>query len=92
MELTFAQSLYTLKVIFSMIYLSFLIYPYAGYSPVPHLLIQSPYWWAYTDGFHDDKPFFSHLAQCFSLFKPFTIMHVQCLPLSPRLLFKSYVF
>ena len=58
MELTLAQSLYILKVIFGMICLSFLIYPYAVRSPVPHSLIQSPYWWAYTDGSHGDKPFF----------------------------------
>ena len=58
MELTLAQSSYILKVIFSMIYLSFLIYPYAVHSRVPHSLIQSPYWWAYIDGCHDDKPFF----------------------------------
>ena len=62
MELTLAQSLYILKVILSMIYLSFFIYPYAVNSPVPHSLIQSLYWWAYTDGSHDDKPFFNHLA------------------------------
>ena len=57
MELTLAQSLYILKVIFSVIYLSFLIYPHAVRSPVPHSLIQSPYWWAYTDESLDDKPF-----------------------------------
>ena len=74
-----------------MIYLSFLIYPYASHSPVPHSLIQSPYWWAYTDGSYGDKPFFNHLAQCLSLFKPFTTMHIQCLPLPPCLLFKFYV-
>ena len=43
MELTLAQFLYILKVIFSMIYVSFLIYPYAVHSPVPHYLFQSPY-------------------------------------------------
>ena len=90
MELILAQSLYSLKVIFSMIYLSFLIYPYAVHSPVPHLLIRSLYWWAYTGGSHDDKLFFNHSAQCLSLFKLFTTM--QCLPIPPCLLFKSYVF
>ena len=92
-NLLLAQSLYILKVIFSMIYLSIiLIYPYAVHSPVPHSLIQSRYWWAYTDVSHDDKPFFNHLAQCLSLFKTFTTMHIQCLPLPPCLLFKSYAF
>ena len=43
MELTLAQFWYILKVIFSMIYLSYLIYPNAVHSPVPHSLIQSPY-------------------------------------------------
>ena len=90
MELTLAQYLYILKVIFSMIYLSFLMYPYAVHSPVPHSL--SPYWWAYTDGSHDDKPFFNHLAQCLSLFKPFTTMHIQYLPLLPCFFFIFYVF
>ena len=85
MELTLAQSLYILKVIFSMIYLSFLIYPYAVHSPVPHLLIRSLYWWAYTGGSHDDKLFFNHSAQCLSLFKLFTTMHIQCLPIPPCL-------
>ena len=60
-----------------MIYLSFLIYPYVFHLPVPHSLIQSPYWWVYTDGSHDDKPFFNHLAQCSSLFKPFIIAHAS---------------
>ena len=92
MELNLAQSLCILKVIFRMIYLSFLIYPYAVHSPVPHSLIQSPYWRAYTDGSRDDKPFFNHLAQCLSLFKPFTTMHIQCLPRPPCLLFQPYVF
>ena len=92
MELTLAQSLYTLKVIFSMIYLLFLTYPYAVHSPVPHSLIQSPYWWAYTDESHHDEPFFNHLAQSLFPFKPFTTMHIQCLPLPPCLLFKTYVF
>ena len=40
-----------------MIYLSFLIYPYAVHWPVPHSLIKSPYQWAYTDGPHNDKLF-----------------------------------
>ena len=53
-----------------MIYLSFLIYPYAVHSPVPRSLIQSPYQWAYTDGSHVDELFLNHLAQCLSLFKP----------------------
>ena len=76
MELTLAQSLYILKVIFSMIYLSFLIYPYAVHSPVPHLLIRSLYWWAYTGWSHDDKlfltiqhnvcPCLNSLLQCIS--------------------------
>ena len=92
-NLLLTQFLYILKVNFSMIYLSImLIYPYAVHSPVPHSLIQSPYWWAYTDVSHDDKPFFNHLAQCLSLFKTFTTMHIQCLPLPPCLLFKSYAF
>ena len=43
MELTLAHLFYILKVIFSMIYLSFLIYPYAVHSPVPHYLIQGPF-------------------------------------------------
>ena len=75
-----------------MIYLSFLKYPYVVHSPVPHLLIQSPYSWAYTDGSHDDKPFFNHLAQCCPCLNPFSTMHIQCLPLPQCLLFKSYVF
>ena len=70
MKLTLAQSLNISQVIFSMIYLSFFIYPYAVHSPVPHSLIQSLYLWAYTDGSHDDKPVFNHLAQCLSLLNP----------------------
>ena len=75
MEVTLAQSLYILKVIFSVIYLSFLIYPFAVHSPVSHSLIQSPYLWAFADGSQDDKPFFNHLAQCLFLFKPL----LQCI-------------
>ena len=70
MELTLAQSLYISKEIFSMIYLSLFINPYAVHSPVPHSLIQSLYLWPYTDGSHDDKPVFNHLAQCLSLLNP----------------------
>ena len=43
MELTLAQFLYILKVIFTMIYSWYLIYPYAVNSPVPYSLIQGPY-------------------------------------------------
>ena len=60
MELTMVQFLYFLKVIFSMIYFSFLIYPYAVHSPVPRSLIQSPYQWAHNDVSHDDEPFLNH--------------------------------
>ena len=43
MEITLTQFLYILKVIFIMIYLSYLIYPDAAHLPVPHSLIRSPY-------------------------------------------------
>ena len=82
----FGTTFIHLNVIFSMTYLSFLIYPYAVHLPVPHSLIQSPHWWPYTDGSHDETIFFNYLAQCLSLFKPFTTMHIQCLPLPPCLL------
>ena len=43
MELTLAHFLYISKVIFSMIYLSYLIYPYDVNSPVPPSLILGKY-------------------------------------------------